>query len=83
MSQFRFSNASLKEGMKILVTGGVEGSPIQNDSMTVVTISVLARRASRRPMDGHFWGKYIQNSLNLLKNLQETCSLDGQLSISG
>ena len=45
--------------------------------------SVLARRASRRPMDGHFWGKYIQNSLNLLKNLQETCSLDGQLSISG
>ena len=45
--------------------------------------NVLARRASRRPMDGHFWGKYIQNSLNLLKNLQETCSLDGQLSISG
>ena len=74
MSQFRFSNASLKEGMKILVMGGVEGSPIQNDSMTVVTISVLARRASK---------KYIQNSLNLLKNLQETCSLDGQLSISG
>ena len=34
--------------------------------------SVLARRASRRPMDGHFWGKYIQNSPNLLKNLQET-----------
>ena len=45
--------------------------------------SVLARRASRRPMDSHFWRKYIQNSLNLLKNLQETCSLDGQLSISG
>ena len=23
-------------------------------------------------MDGHFWGKYIQNSPTLLKNLQET-----------
>ena len=45
--------------------------------------SVLARRASRSPMDGHFWGKYIQTSPNLLKKLQETCSLDGQLSISG
>ena len=48
-----------------------------------MTGSVLDRRVSRRPMDGHFWGKYIQNSPNLLKNLQETCSLDGQLSISG
>ena len=33
--------------------------------------SVLARRVSRRPMDGHFWGKYIQNSLNLSKNLHD------------
>ena len=47
------------------------------------TVSDLARRAFRHPMDGHFRGKYIQNSPNLLKNLQETCSLDGQLSISG
>ena len=45
--------------------------------------NVLARRVSRRPMDGHFWGKYIQNSPNLSKNLQGTCPLDAQLSISG
>ena len=32
--------------------------------------NILARRASRsRPIDTHFWGKYIQNSPNLLKNL--------------
>ena len=45
--------------------------------------NVLARRASRRPVDAHFWGKYIQNSPNLLTNLQGTCSLDAQLLISG
>ena len=43
----------------------------------------LARRASRHPMDAHFWGKCIQNSPNLLKHLQGTCPLGAQLSISG
>ena len=31
------------------------------------------------PMDAHVWGKCIQNSPNLLKNLQGTCLLDTQL----
>ena len=46
--------------------------------------NVLARRASRRPMDTHFWGKNtFKIHLILIKYLQETCSLDAQLSISG
>ena len=48
---------------------------LSEDTSEAHVCSVLARRASRRPMDGHFWGKYIQNSLNLLKNLQETLLL--------
>ena len=40
--------------------------------------NVLARRESRRPIDSHFWGKYIQDSPNLLKNLQETYMLLGR-----
>ena len=44
---------------------------------------VLAKRVSRRPINAHFWKKYKESSLNLLKFYGKACLLDGQFSMSG
>ena len=46
-------------------------------------VKVLARRVLSHPMDAHFWKKYKENSLNLLKFYRTTSLLDGQFSMSG
>lgn len=44
---------------------------------------ILAKRVSRRPINAHFWKKYKESSLNLLKFYEKACLLDGQFSLSG
>ena len=46
-------------------------------------IKVSARRVSCHPRDTHFWKKYKENSLNLLKFYEKTCLLDRQFLMSG
>ena len=56
---------------------------LRNPDSLFPYIKVLARRVSSRPVDTHFWKKYKENLLNLLKFYEKTCLLDRQFSMSG